>query len=99
MVGLDLDGALDGLALLVHAGDCLRTHDTTTPVAARVLVLVGVALLDGREELGELGLVLLADVGDREDSRGLSSQLCASRANKSISIPSCGRQSRDGPCP
>lgn len=40
-------------------------------MAAGVLVLVGVALLDGREELGELSLVLLTDLGEGEDGRGL----------------------------
>jgi hypothetical protein len=40
-------------------------------VAAGILVLVGVALLDSGEELGELGLVLGADLGEGEDSSGL----------------------------
>jgi len=34
-------------------------------------VLVGVALLDGREELGELGLVLSADLGQGQNGGGL----------------------------
>lgn len=42
-------------------------------MAAGVLVLVGVVLLDGREELGEVGLVLLTDFSDGEDGRGLNS--------------------------
>lgn len=70
---LDLDGVLESLALLLLASDGLGTHDTTTPVAAAVLVLVGVALLDSREELSQLGLVLLADLGQGEDGRGLTS--------------------------
>jgi hypothetical protein len=41
-------------------------------VAAGLLVLVAVALLDGGEELGELGLVLGADLGKSEDSSGLT---------------------------
>lgn len=40
-------------------------------MAAGLLVLVGVALLDGGEELGELSLVLGADLGESEDSGGL----------------------------
>lgn len=40
-------------------------------MAAGVLVLVGVALLDGGEELGELSLVLGAGLGESEDSGGL----------------------------
>lgn len=72
VTGLDLDGALDGLALLLLAGDGLGTHDTTTPVTAGLLVLVGVALLDGGNKLGEVALVLLAYLGDCEDGRGLA---------------------------
>lgn len=68
---LDLDGGLVDLALLLLAVNSLGAHDTTTPVAAGLLVLVSVALLDGAEELGELGLVLGADLGDSENSRGL----------------------------
>lgn len=40
-------------------------------MALGLLVLVGVALLDGGEELGELGLVLGADLGNSENSSGL----------------------------
>lgn len=40
-------------------------------MAAGLLVLVGVALLDGREELGELSLVLGANLGESKDSSGL----------------------------
>lgn len=40
-------------------------------MAAGLLVLVGVALLDGGEELGELTLVLSAGLGESEDGRGL----------------------------
>ena len=69
---LDTDSALSGLALLLLLGDGLGAHDTTTPVAAGLLVLVGVALLDGGEELGELGLVFLADLSDSEDGGGLN---------------------------
>lgn len=70
---LDTDSGLSDLALLLLAVDSLGAHDTTTPVAAGLLVLVGVALLDGAEELGELRLVLRADLSDSENSRGLDS--------------------------
>lgn len=68
---LNLDGGLDSLALLLHAGVGLGAHDTTTPVAAGLLGLLSVALLDGRQQLGELRLVLVADVGNSENSSGL----------------------------
>jgi len=68
---LDLDGVLNSLALLLLAGVGLGTHDTTTPVAAGLIVLVGVALLDGGEELGELSLVLSTGLGESQDSGGL----------------------------
>lgn len=68
---LDLDGVLDSLALLLLAGVGLGTHDTTTPVAAGLIVLVGVAFLDGGEELGELSLVLSTGLGESQDSGGL----------------------------
>lgn len=71
MTSLNLDSVLNGLALLLLAGIGLGTHDTTTPVAAGLLVLVSVALLDGREELGELGLVLGADLGQSQNGGGL----------------------------
>jgi hypothetical protein len=68
---LDLDGSVQSLLLLGSAGVGLSTHDTTTPVSAGLLVLVGVAILDGLDELGELSLVLGADLGEGEDSCGL----------------------------
>jgi len=53
-------------------GQRLGAADTTTPVARRLGVLVRVVGLDGRDELGELGLVLGADVAKGEDRRGLA---------------------------
>ena len=73
MPSLDLDGSLDSLALLLSTSNSLGAHDTTTPVASGVLVLVGVAFLDGRKELREFCLVLLTNVGDGEDRRSLES--------------------------
>jgi len=71
---LDLDGGLDGLALLVLASDGLGTHDTTTPVTLGLLGLLHVSLFDGRNELGELRAVLRADLGDGEDGSGLDTE-------------------------
>lgn len=70
-INLDLDGVLNSLALLLLAGVGLGTHDTTTPVAAGLIVLVGVALLDGGEELGELSLVLSTDLSQSQNGGGL----------------------------
>ena len=69
--GLDLDFTLGTLLLLALLGLGLGTHDTTAPVALALLGLVKVALLDGLDELGELTLVLAANLGDGESSGGL----------------------------
>lgn len=61
VVCLDLDGAVQCLALLLLRRDCLSTHDPSTPVTLRLLVLLRVTFLDGGEEFGELGLVFRAD--------------------------------------
>lgn len=71
---LDLDGLLKGLALLLLASVGLGTHDSTTPVALGLLGLLKVTLLDGGDELGELRVVLGADLGDGEDGSGLSDE-------------------------
>ena len=68
---LDLDGGLEGLLALLDALLGLGAHDATAPALAGILVLLDVALLDGRDELGELVLVLGADLGDGEDSGSL----------------------------
>lgn len=68
---LDLDGSLSGLALLLNASLGLGADDATTPVASGILVLIGVALLDGSEELGELGLIFGADLSDSQDCSSL----------------------------
>lgn len=70
---LDLDGVLNRLALLLLTGNGLGTHDTTTPLTTLLLVLVAVTLLDGRHELGELGLVLIADLGNGQHGGSLDS--------------------------
>jgi hypothetical protein len=68
---LNLGGSLKSLLLLddLHLG--LGTHDATTPLPAGSIVLLHEAILDGRDELGELSLVLGADLGDGEDGSGL----------------------------
>ena len=68
---LDLDGAVQSLALLLRPGDGLLAHDASAPVTFGFLVLLRVAFLDGRDELGEFGLVLRADFGEGEDGGGL----------------------------
>lgn len=69
---LDLDGALDGLPALGHASVGLGTHDATSPVTRSILVVgLEVAVVDSGDELGELSLVLGADLGKGEDSGGL----------------------------
>lgn len=69
---LDLDSVLESLLALLDALLGLVAHDTTTPALASILVLLEVSLLDGRDELGELVLVLRADLGDGEDSSSLA---------------------------
>jgi hypothetical protein len=68
---LDLGSSLESLLLLDDLHLSLGTHDTTTPLSAGLLVLLKVTVLDSGDELGELGLVLGADLGDGEDSSGL----------------------------
>lgn len=69
---LDLDSQLDSLLLLLQALLGLEAHDTTTPLLPRLLNLVQVVVLDGRDELGKLVLVLSPYLGDGENSSGLS---------------------------
>jgi len=68
---LNLEGSLLGLLALGNARLGLDAHDTTSPLLAGVLVLLKISLLDGRDELGQLVLVLGADLGQGEDSSGL----------------------------
>jgi hypothetical protein len=68
---LDLDSAFKSLSLLLLSSIGLGAHDTTTPVPPVLLVLVRVAFLDRRDELGKLGLVIGADLGQSQDSSSL----------------------------
>lgn len=68
---LDLDSALESLPPLLHACVGLGSHDTSTPVADGLGVLLEVAVFDGGDEFGELALVLGADLGESENSGGL----------------------------
>jgi len=68
---LDLGSSLESLLLLDDLHLSLGTHDTTTPLSAGLVVLLKVTVLDSRDELGELGLVLGTDLSDGEDSSGL----------------------------
>jgi hypothetical protein len=68
---LNLGGSLKSLLLLDDLSLGLSAHDTTTPLSASRLVLLNEAILDSRDELGELSLVLGADLGEGEDSSSL----------------------------
>lgn len=68
---LDLDGGLKCLPLLLHGGVSLGTHNATTPLAASILGVGQVAVLDSGDELGQLTLVLGADLSESEDSGSL----------------------------
>lgn len=70
---LDLDGRLQSLLLLLDPSVGLGAHDTTTPLPPGVLAVSQVARLDGTDELGELVLVLGADLSDGEDGSSLIS--------------------------
>jgi len=97
---LNLDGVVKSLLALLDALLGLVAHDATTPLLAGILVLLDVALLDGRDELGELVLVLGADLGDGEDSGGLEVALAKFLEQKTAEdLPSCGRRCRVWPCP
>lgn len=63
---LDLDLLVRTLLLLPRARVGLRTHDAAAPSASVLLVLFEVAVLDSRHDLGQLGLVFAADLGDGE---------------------------------
>ena len=68
---LNLDRALQSLALLHCSGNGFLTHDASAPVTFGFLVFVRVAFLDRRDELGELGFVFGADFCEGEDGCGL----------------------------
>ena len=72
---LDLDLTLGTLCGLLGGSDRLGSHDTSTPVALGLLVLLEVTLLDGLDELGELVLVLGADFGECESGGSLTVSL------------------------
>ena len=69
---LNLDGGIESLLLLLLTLLGLGAHDTTTPGAASALRVGKVAILDGGDKLGQLALVLRADLGEGENSSGLS---------------------------
>lgn len=52
--GLDLNSTLQCLPLLLRPCDSLLAHDTSTPVALSLLVLLRIALLDRRDQLRKL---------------------------------------------
>ena len=68
---LNLDGELESALLLGNKVLRLVAHDTSTPLLAGLLVLLDIALLDSRHELGQLSLVLGANLSEGDDSSGL----------------------------
>lgn len=83
-IRLDLDSALDSLPALLHAGVGLGSHDTTAPVARGILVVrLEVTVVDGGDELGELGLVLSANLSEGENGGGL---LVDNRAESGLAL-------------
>lgn len=72
---LDLGSSLKSLLLLQNSHLSLGAHDTTTPLSAGLVVALEVTILDSGNELGELVLVLGADLSDGEDSSGLKFEL------------------------
>jgi hypothetical protein len=74
---LNLGSLLQSLLLLgeLHLG--LESHDTTAPLLAGLLVLVHETILDGRNELGQLRLVLGANLSQGENSSGLLVYHCS----------------------
>lgn len=54
-----------------NAGVSLSTHNSSSPVSLGILVLVGVARLDGRDKGRELSLVLSANLSESENGSGL----------------------------
>lgn len=78
---LDLDLPLNALTLLALVGLGFSTHDTTSPVALGLLVLLEVSLLDGLDEFRKLRLVLGADLSDGKSSGGLVGQVSIGGSN------------------
>ena len=68
---LNLGGGLKSLLLLESTHLGLGSHDATTPLSSALVVLVHEAILDGRDELGVLGLVLRSYLGQGQNSSGL----------------------------
>lgn len=103
---LDLEGSLQSLLLLLDSLLGLEAHDTTTPLLPRLLGLLEVVLLDGRDELGKLVLVLGPDLSDGENSGGLREKNKLARGREKLveepqyhCSPSCGQRFRAWPCP
>ena len=99
---LYLDSTLKRLSLLLRPGNRLCSHDASAPVALSLLVLIRVALLDGRDEFGELGLVLLADFGEGEDGgclMGYQYPFMDDMVRMMQNIPSREQQHLISPCP
>lgn len=61
---LDFNSSLKSLSLLLLASNGLSTHDTTTPVAPVLLILITITLLNGGDQFSKLRLVLRADLSN-----------------------------------
>ena len=72
---LDLGSSLQSLLLLLNSLLGLGTHDTATPLSSLLVVLVHETILDSRDELGELALVLRSHLSDSEDGSSLDKGL------------------------
>lgn len=96
----NLGGSLKRLLLLDDLGLGLGAHDATTPLSAGGVMAGDVSVLDGGDELGELRLVLGADLGEGNNGSGLSLvSFYVQVSSMEMNLPSCGQLCRDVPCP
>lgn len=63
----------ESLGTSLELGNTLLASESSSPVVAGSLVLLSVVDLDGRDELGELSLVLRLNLTESEDRSGLAS--------------------------
>ena len=80
---LDLDRGLKRLALLLLPRVGLGTHDSATPLASTILVLICVALFDSRNELTEVGLILGSDLSQGNGSGSLRANSLVTTSSRS----------------
>lgn len=98
----NLGSGLQSLLILQDPHLGLGAHDATTPLSPGLVVLVHEAVLDGRDELRQLVLVLGSHLGHGQDGSGLYSVSIAARIALPTSFkdrPSCGQRCPGAPCP